>query len=513
MGLFRSMVRDLQATTYPPDHDFWYTPLGASLPTDAGVRVSESVALAQSAVYQATRLISETVASLTRRVYQRLPERAKRDAPDHWAAPLLRVRANPRHTSQEWFELMTACALLWGDGFSRYLVERGQVVGLWPLHPSRMTVTETSTGRLAYRYRNPDTNQDEPYTQDEIFHLRGFGTGVRGYSVITQARQSIGLAVAMESHGARVFSQGTRLSGVLSAPGVLTPDAERVNRESWQRAHGGLRGAHSIAVLSGGMTFQTIGMSQEDAQYIASRDFQVRDVCRWFNLSEHMLRVALRPIYATPEQLFIELMELTIRPWVVRWEQRLNSDLLDPTEPYFVEFNLDSVYRADLSTRTQYFASAVQNGYQTRNEIRALMNLEPLPGLDVPLTPSNMQGAAEPSPTTGGAPHQDRADDPDARARAVLHVAAERALRREADAIRREATAKHLADVDGWRAWVAAYYARHAGYLSESLALPLAAVRQYCEHHRAELLAEGPGILTTWERDAVAELVALTEGA
>lgn len=509
MGLWGGLARSVQATTYPPDHDFWYQPV-TSFATDAGIPVNESVALTVSAVYQATRLISETLGSLSRRLYRRLEGRDKQDAPEHWATPLLiKGRANGRHTAQEWFELMTACALLWGDGFSKYLVSRGQITGLWPLHPSRVTVTEVSTGRLAYVYRNPATNRDESYTQDEIFQLRGFGTGVRGYSIITQARQAIGLARAMESHGARVFSQGTRLSGILTAPGTLPPEAEQRNRESWHRAHRGLGGAHSIAVLSGGMDFKAIGMSQEDAQYIASRDFQVRDVCRWFNLSEHMLRVAQRPIYATPEQLLIELMELTIRPWVVRWEQGLNADLVE--EPYFLEFNLDSVHRADLAVRTAYFASAIQNGYRTRNEVRALENLEPLPGLDAPLTPANMQQGTgpEPAPTTGGPPRQESADDPEARASRLLRIMAERAWSRERTAVRTEGTPTHLADGDRWRAWVASYYARHAAYLSESLALPLDAVRPYCAHHRAELLAEGTGILTTWERDAVAELAAL----
>lgn len=506
MGLFGALASGIRAS-YQPWDDFWYqtTPRGG-MGTDAGLVISEDRALTFSAIFQGTRLIAETVASLQRRVIERTGDGTKRDAETHPLAPLLRIQANPRHTAMEWFQLMTSAAVLWGNGYSALERDRGRLVALWPWHPSCVRVVPVDGARLAYLYRDPQTGRETPYTEDEVFHLRGLGSdGIRGYSVVHQAREAIGLALAEESHGARVFSQGTRLSGVLKAPGTLSPTAEAQSKASWQKAHQGLPGAHSIAVLSGGLEFQPIGMSQEDAQYIASRDYQVRDVCRWLNISEHFLRVALRPIYATPEQLLIELMEVTIRPWVVRWEQQLNATLIADPAQYFVKFNMDAVHRADLNTRGGFYTAMVQNGIYTRNEVRVdFEDREPIEGGDEPMTPANMTGAVdptkEPAPTKGGPPRQATAIEQDAAARAV---------RKEAEAIRTAATPKHLADAEGWRAWVDAFYARHAAYLAELLHVPLEAARGIALEHRARLLAEGIEVLDVWAATGAAELLAL----
>lgn len=62
--------------------------------------------------------------------------------------------------------------------------------------------------------------------QDEVLHLVGLMLdGVRGVSPIAYTRETIGLALAMEDHGATTFRNGARVSGVLKHPQKLGPEA------------------------------------------------------------------------------------------------------------------------------------------------------------------------------------------------------------------------------------------------------------------------------------------------
>lgn len=54
------------------------------------------------------------------------------------------------------------------------------------------------------------------------------------------------------------------------------------------------------------------------------------------------------------------------------------------------EFSLDALMRGDITSRYQAYATAVQNGFKTRNEVRQLENDEPIEGGDVLTAQTNL---------------------------------------------------------------------------------------------------------------------------
>lgn len=504
MGLLTSIMHGVgirASYASQPSDDFWYSPV--SRMTEAGVPVTPDSALTIGAVFAAVRLLAETVGALPCDVFERLAI-GKRAAPEQRIQQRLSGQANAWQTSQEWREMMTGHCVLRGNGYSRIVSGReGFAEELVPLHPDRVTVEQQQPSRrLVYTHR-PARGAPETYTQDEMFHLRGLGDdGITGYSVITYARRSMGLSIAMESHAARLFSQGARLGGIVTHKGTFGSKEARENfKADWQRFYGGLEGAHKTAVLEEGMNWQAVSMTSEDAQFLESREFGIRDVARWFNIPEHMLRVARQPTFASIEQFGIEFVVYSLLPWVTRWEQTIGRDLiLDPVR-FFAKLKLQGLLRGDNASRGQFYRNMVETGIMTRNECRALEDLDPLEGLDEPLTPLNMARGTPPAALSPGL----------ARSTSVLADTATRAVRREIADVSKAATPSHLADVDGWRAWVDQYYARHAAYLSEALHLDLADARTFALAHRAALLAEGPDALDRWESEAPAELLALCE--
>ena len=92
------------------------------------------------------------------------------------------------------------------------------------------------------------------------------------------------------------------------------------------------------------------------------------------------------------EQQTIGFLIFTLRERLKRIEQAIMKQLLTPAERLriTVEFNFEGLLRADSAARASFYSQMVQNGIMTRNEVRRLENLAPLPGGDDLTIQSNM---------------------------------------------------------------------------------------------------------------------------
>ena len=81
-----------------------------------------------------------------------------------------------------------------------------------------------------------------------------------------------------------------------------------------------------------------------------------------------------------------------MNPLLKSIEQALESRILRAEErgSVVIEFNLDAFFRGDLQSRYAAYATAVQNGFKTRNEVRALENDPPIEGGDTPTAQTNL---------------------------------------------------------------------------------------------------------------------------
>ena len=115
-------------------------------------------------------------------------------------------------------------AVLRGRSYSEIVSgPRGAVEELIPLLPDQVIEEVIPSGRLKgqlrVRYWEPD-GQDRVLLPDQLFRLQG----PFGMSVVQAARQGIGLALATEGFGARLFGQALTHRGMLehSATHLLT---------------------------------------------------------------------------------------------------------------------------------------------------------------------------------------------------------------------------------------------------------------------------------------------------
>lgn len=372
--------------------------------TDAGVTVSEQGSMKTSAVYACVTLIAKTIGSLPLKVYRRKADGESVEVPDTLPYYLLHDEPNPAMTSCVWREFLTANVLLGGNSYAAIgRNHANQVIDLFPVHHNLVTPKRID-GRNKYIV-DVGGGQTETIDQSDMIHVPGMGfDGLKGLSTITwAARQAVGLALATEQHGSKLFSNGARLGVVLKHPKTLSRDAQARLKQQFDQQQGGLSNAFKSMVLEEGLDVTNISMTSEDAQFLETRRFQVEDIARFFGVPPHMIgHTDKQTSWGTGvEQNTLGFLIFTVIPWLTRFEQELNRKLF-PRSPFYAQFKVQGLMRGDSKARSEYYASGHQNSWLTTNEIRKAEDLPPVPGGDTLFVQTNL--APMQQMLNGGAP-------------------------------------------------------------------------------------------------------------
>ena len=355
--------------------------------TPAGKSVTEKTAMQMTAVYACVRILSEAVAGLPLHLYKYNDSGGKTKAIEHPLYRLLHDEPNPEMSSFVFRETLMTHLLLWGNAYAQVLRNgKGEVLGLYPLMPNKMTVSRDEKGQLYYAYQ---VSQEENLKSksvnvilkpSEVLHIPGLGfDGLVGYSPIAMAKNAIGLGIATEEYGSKFFANGAAPSGVLEHPGTIK-DPSKI-RESWQATFGGSVNSNKVAVLEEGMKYSPISISPDQAQFLETRKFQINEIARIFRVPPHMVGDLEKSSFSNIEQQSLEFVKYTLDPWVVRWEQSISRALFseDEKKTYFVKFNVEGLLRGDYQSRMNGYAIARQNGWMSANDIRELEQLDLIP--------------------------------------------------------------------------------------------------------------------------------------
>jgi HK97 family phage portal protein len=366
----------------------------------SGVKVDAETALRSTVVLACIRVLSTSVAGLPLHLYRRLAGGGKEIAREHPLYRILHTQPNGWQTSFEWREQMMLHLLTTGAAFDEKVYSGGSISEIVPLHPSRMKIDQIENNRLRYTYREA-SGSSTVYTQDAVMSVRGMSDdGVHGLSMIEMARDAIGLARALEIHGATFFGNGARPGVILSTDQMLSPEAAENTRNQWERAHRGADRAHRTAVLQGGLKVNELGGNNQEAQYLEARRFAVEECCRVWGIPPHLVGDLSRSSYSNIEQQSLDYVQNGLMPWLRRIESAIARDLLENDDEYFAEFDTRGSLRADAAGRATYYNTLWQLGVASVNEIRAWENMNPVDGGDTRFVQLNMttleKAAAEP---------------------------------------------------------------------------------------------------------------------
>ncbi len=346
-----------------------------------GISVNTNTALTYTAYWACVRLLSETLASLPLITYKRL-SRGKERAIDHPLFKILHDEPNPETDSYTFLETLMLHLVTEGNCYALIDWEDAtKIKALWVMRPDRIQVhRDQQTKLVTYSYPNANgTPQTIPSYR--VWHIPGLGyDGLTGYSPIRMAMQAIGLGLATEKFGSRLFGNGLNNGAILEHPAHMSDEAQKRFKKAMEDQHSGLDNAHKLMILEEGMKYQKTTIAPEEAQFLETRKFQRNEIATFFHVPPHMIGDLDRATFSNIEQQSLEFAVYTMRPWLVRWEKSINRQLLLPQEKgtYFTEFLMDGLLRGDSTSRAAFYREMYYLGSLSPNEIRERENMNPI---------------------------------------------------------------------------------------------------------------------------------------
>lgn len=374
------------------DDDFWFTgdPRAASF---TGRYVTPELAMRVSTVYACRNLLAKTVAALPLRMYRIDGNGARFEAPDHPLNDLLEHQPNSWQTAFDFKAFLMGSLCMRGNAYAEIVPgARGAVDALEPLHPDRVKPERLPDRTIRYKISEPD-GRTRVLLQDEMFHIRSAISdgGLVGCGPIEFARETIGLAMATEEHGARLFGNGARPAGVVQLKSTMSDESYARFKREWNSIYSGLANAGKTAILEEGAEFKPIALNSEDAQFIATRMFQIEEIARWFDVPLVLLHhVEKTTSWGTGvEAIMLAFVRNNLMPWLVAIQQAARRDLILAPRSYMARFDVESLLTGDSKAQAEFFNKLVLSGILVRNEAREALGYNPLDGLDKPLQPVN----------------------------------------------------------------------------------------------------------------------------
>jgi HK97 family phage portal protein len=346
----------------------------------AGVDVTVATSLRQADVYSCVKIISESIGMIKMKVYREnkgVMEEVSRGTRE---SRIFCQSPNDYMTSQELVEHMVTVLLLRGHAFLDVQKNAlGNVMSLVPLRnynsvslamntdgvPFATWVTNKGTMKVSY----------PPFHETGLFDVKLQSLdGFTGISPITMMGEQIGTGIATQRHTAKIFENGTRLSGILSTEDTL--DIESISRiaESWNGAYGGTENVGKVAVLEGGLQYTNITMTNHDAQLLEMLCFSREQIAAAYRVPVHMLNDTTAQTMNNVEQNNLQFLKASLMPTMIKIENAFNKLLPENME---IRFDTKSFVRGDIKTQAEVAEVMIKNRIISHEESRVMFDMSP----------------------------------------------------------------------------------------------------------------------------------------
>lgn len=352
--------------------------------TKSGVRVTTKTALSISMVWSCVKILSESLAGLPLKLYEDSDgDTQRKQVPRKDGAQKLLRKPNPFMTRLNFLKFVVVNMALKGNAFA--LIERnrnGDPIGLVPLACDAVTIDTDDDLLYCVQPKNGDRF---PVSPENMLHFKLFSLdGIVGLSPLEYQAETMGLAKAGQQWSARFMRKGGFTGGYVIYKDFLTQKQQaQILAKFPDVREGDVDDLGKMGILQGGPTIVPAGISQKDAQFIESQQFQEEALAGIYGVPLWLANRAGKTsiMGSNLEQQLTGFVTFGLKPYVDAVEDEFNDKLYGGS-PRFVEFAVEGLLRADSAGRSAYYTAALGgsggSGWMHVNEVRAKENLPPL---------------------------------------------------------------------------------------------------------------------------------------
>lgn len=366
-----------------------------------GTDTNESLARKLSAVDRCIEILSDSMGKLPSFVM----DSRTRERVDLPLLQLLNVRPNEAMSPFVAKKVVETSRLVTGNGYEWILrsPRTGRITEIIPVPGELVEPWRDQSGRVWYTVTHPWTGEPMRLPQEDICHYKAASRdGLKGVGVLRRASEVIASSLAAQQYERAYYENGGQPSGVLRTESDLGGYAEDPEgkpltrsdgswitrkdqlRSEWEKVHAGPNNSHRVAILDFGLDYKPLSVSNQDAQFIESREVSVRDIARYFGVPLYKLQEG-KQAYGSNEQNAIEYVVGTLHPNVSQYEEERTWKLLTRSQVdagLEVRINMMAELRGDTSARGQWYKDMMQEGPFSVNDVRALEDMPDVPGGD-----------------------------------------------------------------------------------------------------------------------------------
>lgn len=349
-----------------------------------GVSVNQTTAMQHTTVYSCVNVKAQGISSVPLSFYK-TTKNGREKAKKHPLYKILANQVNPLMTSVTWREMVVQDIELRGTHYSQVVRNgKNEIVALYPLRHDQMSLTlsydSNNIPTINYKYTITEGGVKN-FKNEQILRIVGLpsGNGITGITPISQNAQAIGLGMQTEQFGSKFFENGANGSGILSTEKSFK-DESSITRLAKQFGDkfAGLSNSKKPIILENGMKWQPITISNNDSQFLETRQFQKSEIASIFRVSPHLINDLKNATFSNITELSLEHVKYCLMPLAVKIEAAIWTQLLTEKEQneYYCEFNFNGITRGDIKTRFEAYREGINAGFLKPNEARKWENLE-----------------------------------------------------------------------------------------------------------------------------------------
>lgn len=365
------------------------------VPRDSKVDVvSAEMGMKVSAVYSAVDILSNTVAKLSCH-FKVEKDGVFRDADKSDLYWLLMVQPNPRMTAHDFWKSVVSQIKLLGNAYvlPSFNAE-GYCTQLTLIAPNSCTYDKVND-----KYIVTDTYNriNGTFESSKMLHFKNnsLDGGLTGVSTIAYAATCLSIQATGDAETLSRFAKGGRVKAIfcndssLKGFGEYTDEALEQGAKDIQRD---LDSGRDIIAVPGQGELRPLSMSSVELQYLESRKFGIREICRFFRVPPTKLYDEGGNTYGSAEQANLEFLADSIDPILSMIEVELKRKLIDPRDWATMKFEFDreKLILTDVTTKANYEEKMLAAGIVTINDLRRKHDLAPVEGGDEILISCNV---------------------------------------------------------------------------------------------------------------------------
>lgn len=333
-----------------------------------------SGAMSIPSAYRAATLISGLIGAMPLHGYRSRP-----GEPALKLEPTPQLLADPSPPSTR-VDVMSSWVLdyLWHGNaigvFAEWDLDTGWPTSVIPVPADQVSTRRNSLGIQVYGIG------DREFGPAQIFHVRGPHRpgALRGIGLLESALGTFDLAREQQRQAQGLASHGVPTGVLTSSNPDETVERLREGKAAWLES----QRTRTIAALAPGMSFQPISWNPEELQLAEARKMTDQQIAQLFGVPLRYLQMEIGGLtYSNPTLDAIDLLKFTIDQHLERFEQEWTRHL---PEAEWAKYNRDAVLRGSTMERYQAYQLAIDAGFRTADEVRALEDLEPLPSIPAP---------------------------------------------------------------------------------------------------------------------------------